>query len=73
MGTFSLFHWIIFAMVAAIWIVPIWKILERLGYPGAWSLLALVPPLAPVMLWVVALRRWPIADATEQPSENRRR
>jgi len=41
-------------------VFPIWKILDRMGFPGWLSLLSLVPILNLVMLWVLALREWPV-------------
>ena len=56
MGSASVFHWVVVGVVALIWILPPWRILERLGYRGAWALVAVFPPLALVLLWVVAGR-----------------
>ena len=66
MGSASVFHWVVVGVVALIWILPLWRILERLGYRGAWALVAVFPPLALVLLWVLATRRWPIPDAQGQ-------
>ncbi len=66
MGGVSVFHWVIVSLVALIWILPLWRILERLGYRPAWALVAVVPPLALLLLWVLAGRKWPIPDAAER-------
>lgn len=42
-----------------IFIVPIWKIVSKAGYSGAWSLLMIIPVLNVIMLWVFAFSRWP--------------
>ena len=65
-------HWVIDGIVVALWIVPLWKLLDRLGYRGAWALVTIIPPAVIVLLWVVAIRRWPIPDADEQPVETLR-
>lgn len=41
-------------------VIPVWRILTRLGFAGAWSLLALLPVVNLVMLWVLAYSVWPI-------------
>ncbi|HSM41453.1 MAG TPA: hypothetical protein VK862_11940 [Afifellaceae bacterium] len=42
-----------------VFIVPTWKIVSRAGFSGAWSLLALIPLVNVIMLWVFAFARWP--------------
>ncbi|MEO8190128.1 MAG: hypothetical protein ABI682_07275 [Acidobacteriota bacterium] len=39
---------------------PLWRIAERLGFPGPMSLLMYVPILNLVVLWYLALNPWPI-------------
>ena len=48
------------AIYAFIFVFPIWRILSRLGLGGAWSLLAIIPLLNIIMLWVLAFTSWPI-------------
>ncbi|MEJ0010904.1 MAG: hypothetical protein WDN72_10850 [Alphaproteobacteria bacterium] len=46
-------------IIIAAFIYPAWKILDRMGFNGAWSLLCLIP-LAPLVgLWIIALQPWP--------------
>lgn len=63
MGSFSAIHWLIallvIAPVAALLVVPAWRILQRAGHSGAWALLMLVPVLGFVVLWVLAFSKWP--------------
>lgn len=63
MGSFSAIHWLIallvIAPVAALMVVPAWRILQRAGHNGAWALLMLVPVLGFVVLWVLAFSKWP--------------
>jgi len=59
MGSFSIWHWIIILLYIAIIIVPCWRIVSKAGYSGAWSLLALVPLVNVILLWVFAFVRWP--------------
>ena len=39
--------------------VPLSVIFRRLGYSPAWGLLAFVPLVYVLLLWILALRRWP--------------
>lgn len=63
MGTFSPTHWFIvlamFTPLMALLVVPTWRILQRAGFNGAWSLLMLVPLVGFVVLWVLAFVKWP--------------
>lgn len=58
MGSFSLMHWLVFLVICAVWIVPLYQILGRIGWPRAVAFVALIPPLAVVVLWAVAFGRW---------------
>jgi predicted PurR-regulated permease PerM len=59
MGGLSPFHWIIYLLVIAVFIYPIWRILSRIGLPGALALLFVVPLVNLIFLWVVAFIAWP--------------
>jgi len=60
MGSLSVWHWLMILIYLTVIIVPCWRIVSRAGYSGAWSLLALVPLLNVILLWVFAFVRWPI-------------
>ena len=47
-------------MVAVLVIVPVWKICTKAGYSGWLSLLALVPLVNLVMLYILAFSEWPL-------------
>lgn len=47
-------HWFWWPLIAALVVIPMWRICERLGYPGALSLLALVPILNLGLLYFLA-------------------
>lgn len=59
MGGLSVFHWI----VMLVWIfgigVPVAKILGRLGYSKALAILAFIPLINIVALWLLANGTWP--------------
>jgi predicted PurR-regulated permease PerM len=61
-GSFGASHWLIFAAFVAIVLYPIGRILNRLGLSPFWSVLALIPLVNFVALWVLALTDWPIDD-----------
>jgi hypothetical protein len=54
-------------LITAFWLVvivyPVWRILSRIGFSGAWSILALVPVVNLIALWALSLNRWPIEKA----------
>ena len=64
MGSFSIWHWAIVLFVfwplaAAITVVPVWRILKRVGIPSWLSLLSVIPIVGLVALWVMAFSTWP--------------
>lgn len=59
-GALSIWHWLVFVLVVVIAeIIPLWLILKKAGYAGAWSLLAFIPVVNVILLWFIALARWP--------------
>jgi hypothetical protein len=60
MRGFSIWHFLVLLIYLAVFVVPCWKIVSKAGYSGAWSLLALVPFVNIIMLWVFAFSSWPI-------------
>ena len=55
----SIWHWFIVTLYIAIFVVPIAKILSRVGLSGWWSILAVIPLANIIFLWVFAFIRWP--------------
>lgn len=60
MGSFSLWHWVIFGVVLIILGYPAARILKRLGFSRWWVVLALIPYLNVVGLWLLAFVKWPM-------------
>ncbi|MGH8061619.1 MAG: hypothetical protein ACREO7_06355 [Pseudoxanthomonas sp.] len=60
MGGLSIWHWIIVLFFVFGYLVPLWRIVNKAGFHGALSLLALIPFVNVVMLWVFAFVRWPV-------------
>ncbi|MCZ8375849.1 MAG: hypothetical protein O9342_10760 [Beijerinckiaceae bacterium] len=48
-------HWVMFAVMAAAILYPVGLILKRLGFSPFWSVLALVPGINLIALWILAL------------------
>jgi hypothetical protein len=59
MGTFGLWHAIWFTFWVALFLIPAWRIVQKAGFPGALSLLLLIPLVNIIMVWVFAFVRWP--------------
>jgi CDP-diglyceride synthetase len=57
-GTWNGFVGMLF--FAVIVVIPLWKILTKAGYAGAWALLAFVPVVNLIALWIFAFNKWPI-------------
>ena len=53
--------WHGFGMILAVivFLVPLWRIVSKAGFHGAWSLLALVPLVNIIALWLFAFMKWP--------------
>jgi hypothetical protein len=57
-------HWtfgnLLFVLVFLVLaIIPWWKIWQRTGHSGAWSLLMLIPIANIISIWVLAFKDWP--------------
>lgn len=50
-------HWFWWPFFAALLVIPLWRICERLGFPGVLSLLALVPLLNVGLLYFLAFSK----------------
>lgn len=56
---YGLAHWLIFAIFIAVLLYPVGRILNRIGFSPFWSVLALIPLVNLIALWVLALSDWP--------------
>lgn len=54
-----------------LWVPPVVRIIQKAGFSPLWTLLALIPVVNLVALWVFAFARWPSlkgdASAPVQP------
>jgi hypothetical protein len=65
-----MFLGILFMLVgAAVVIVPIWKILQRLGYSPYLSLLVVLPFLNIGLLYFIAFTDWPVEPGAGPPEK----
>ena len=70
MGDLGLVPWLI--SFAVFFVFPFWKILDRVGFKPTFSLVALIPGGVLVLLWVIALAKWPALPGVkknEPPSD----
>jgi hypothetical protein len=69
-GSFSVWHWLIVLIMLAfelVWVLPLWRILGRVGHPRGLALLGLIPGVALILVWWIAYSRWP-SDAGPNPA-----
>ena len=51
--------------LALIVLIPMWRLLVRLGLSRLWLLLLLIPLFGIfILIWVIAFRRWPARSGT---------
>jgi hypothetical protein len=60
MTGFGLIHWLFFVVMVVVVLYPVGRILGRLGFSPFWSLLAFVPLVNLISLWVLAFSDWPL-------------
>ncbi len=56
------------AMSGLLWIIPYWKIFSKAGFPGALSLLTVIPVVGLITVFVIAFSEWPSQRRVGQPS-----
>jgi hypothetical protein len=59
MGTFSLWHYLVMALVGLAVAIPFASLLPRAGIPRWVALFAFIPIVPLILLWVLAFKRWP--------------
>lgn len=59
MANLSIAEWLIILFILGIFIVPFWRIFTKAGFPGALSLLMLLPGLNILLLFYLAFAEWP--------------
>jgi hypothetical protein len=56
--------------MAAVMIIPYWKIYTKTGQPGAMALLQLIPLVNIIMLYVLAFSEWPLEREIRSAKQN---
>ncbi len=59
MGSYGFAHWVMFAVMVAVVVYPLGRILGRIGLSPLWSVLAFIPLANLIGLWVLAFAEWP--------------
>ena len=59
MSAYDLGHWAVFAVMIVVLLYPIGRILRRIGLSPLWSVLAIIPLVNLIGLWVLAFADWP--------------
>ncbi|SFR44427.1 hypothetical protein SAMN05216203_0373 [Marinobacter daqiaonensis] len=52
-------HWLWMLVMAVLVVVPVWRICQRIGYPGWMAILILIPMVNMVLLYFIAFADWP--------------
>jgi uncharacterized membrane protein YhaH (DUF805 family) len=53
---------ILIILLLLTFLIPIFRIIRRTGHSGWWCLLAFVPLLNWIGLWILAYTKWPTVD-----------
>lgn len=62
MGSVSIVHWLLILIIAFVTVWPVYRILQKAGFSGWWSIIALIPLLNVIGVYVLAIVRWPVED-----------
>lgn len=52
-------------LIGILLVIPFWRLCQRLGFPGALSLLVLVPLANIFLIYFLAFSRWPASRERE--------
>ena len=69
MGLFSITHWIVVILILTGIILPVVRILRRLGLSGWWAVLAFLPLGNLAGLIALSLVRWPAERGWTAPAK----
>ncbi|MDE2227769.1 MAG: hypothetical protein KGL11_01850 [Alphaproteobacteria bacterium] len=59
MAGYGFGHWLVFIVFIVVFIYPIGRILGRIGLSPLWSILAFIPIVNLIALWILAFAEWP--------------
>ena len=61
-GSLGLPELLVIVMLLGVLVVPLWLILRRVGLPPFVALVAFLPLAGVIVLWYIALARWPAVE-----------
>jgi len=73
MDTFGFWQGAGMLLFWAVFLVPLWRIISKAGYSGAWALISLIPFINIIALWIFAFAKWPnerVRRGDERPLVN---
>jgi hypothetical protein len=53
-------EFLIISLVALLYIIPLWRIARKMGYPGALAVLACIPGINILLAYFLAFTPWPV-------------
>jgi membrane protein DedA with SNARE-associated domain len=56
---FGFWQWVGLLLFWAVFLIPLWRIISKAGYSGAWALVSLIPVVNLIALWIFAFAKWP--------------
>ncbi len=59
----SIVKWV---MIGAVYVIPGYIILRKIGYSGWWVVTLFIPIIGLLMPWALALSKWPIEQDVER-------
>ena len=72
MGNTSFWHYLILLFFLLVYVIPVAMIVKKAGYSAWWCLVAFVPLLNIIMLWVFAFASWPNVREPQSQDVGRR-
>jgi hypothetical protein len=58
-------EFLIVLLVVCVYIVPLWRIARKMGYPGPLAILACLPGVNMLLAYVLAFTKWPVERELE--------
>lgn len=59
MAGYGFGHWLVFIVFVAVFVYPIGRVLGRIGLSPLWSIVAFIPVVNLIALWILAFADWP--------------
>lgn len=66
MEDLGIIPWLVAATI--FFVIPFWRIFDRVGFKPSFAFVALVPGGVLILLWVVAFAKWPVLTDEEKES-----